>query len=275
MESGNHFDSSRAELFEALGHPTRVRILRTLESKSMGFAELKREVGIESSGHLQFHLGKLTGLVTTNAEGSYALTDDGREAIRVLDAIPAGSERISTTSRTSHKRDSWLKPLLAVLLTAIVVLAGVAIYQQNSQISTLEGQVSSLNSALSARPTFANVTITGGSVPASAWQNSSFPIAHVQCGGTQPTGSGWLNLTNTGNGPGTVGSVVVYVDTGLSTYARYVAEAGLSTESCTINPHSSLTVYFTFYGPEPTHGEDFQLQVAVGYGLTGILGGIS
>lgn len=89
----------------------------------MGFAELKREVGIESSGHLQFHLGKLTGLVTTNAEGSYALTDDGREAIRVLDVIPAGSERISTTSKTSHKRDSWLKPLLAVLLIAIVVLA--------------------------------------------------------------------------------------------------------------------------------------------------------
>ena len=36
MESGNHFDSSRAELFEALGHPTRVKILRTLETKPYG-----------------------------------------------------------------------------------------------------------------------------------------------------------------------------------------------------------------------------------------------
>lgn len=53
------FDSSRAELFEALGHPTRVKILKALGERPMGFAELKREVGIESGGHLQFHLGKL------------------------------------------------------------------------------------------------------------------------------------------------------------------------------------------------------------------------
>jgi len=127
MESGSHFDASRAELFEALGHPTRVKILRTLETTPMGFAELKREVGIESSGQLQFHLGKLTGLVTTNAEGSYTLTDDGREAIRVLKAIPTGSEQIHAVSNVSHRRDNWVKPLLAVLLIAIVVLAGAGV----------------------------------------------------------------------------------------------------------------------------------------------------
>jgi len=130
MESGSHFDSSKSELFEALGHPTRVKILRTLENKPMGFAELKREVGIESSGHLQFHLGKLNGLVSTNAEGSYILTDDGREAIRVLNAIPTSSEQIPVVSRAAKRPGNWLIPLLAILLIAIVVLAGVAVYQQ-------------------------------------------------------------------------------------------------------------------------------------------------
>ena len=82
-EEENHFDSSRAEFFEALGHPTRVRILRALEAKPMSFSELKRELGIESSGHLQFHLGKLAGLVRTDRNGNYALTEDGEGAFHV------------------------------------------------------------------------------------------------------------------------------------------------------------------------------------------------
>jgi len=147
LESGGHFDSSRAELFEALGHPTRVRILRTLEGKPMGFAELKREVGIESSGHLQFHLGKLAGLVTTNAEGSYTLTDDGREAIRVLKAIPTTSEQVPLVSKVPKIRYNWLIPILAILLIAIVILAGLAIYQQE-QIATTNRDLSSATVSL-------------------------------------------------------------------------------------------------------------------------------
>jgi len=85
-QNENHFDSSRAELFEALGHPTRVKILRTLTERPMSFSELKRETGIESSGHLQFHLGKLSSLVKTDAVGNYALTDEGRDALQVAQA---------------------------------------------------------------------------------------------------------------------------------------------------------------------------------------------
>jgi len=65
----DHFDSSRAELFEVLGHPMRVKILRTLNEGPMSFSELKRETGIESSGHLQFHLSKLANLIKTDASG--------------------------------------------------------------------------------------------------------------------------------------------------------------------------------------------------------------
>jgi len=82
-KSSNELDLREAELFEALGHPTRIGILQTLNENSLGFSELKKKIGINSSGHLTFHLSKLAGLVQTDLEGKYCLTDSGREALRV------------------------------------------------------------------------------------------------------------------------------------------------------------------------------------------------
>ena len=79
----NEFDTREAELFEALGHPTRIGILQMLNERPLGFSELKKKLGIDSSGHLTFHLSKLAGLVKTDLEGKYCLTDSGREALRV------------------------------------------------------------------------------------------------------------------------------------------------------------------------------------------------
>jgi DNA-binding transcriptional ArsR family regulator len=81
--SGNGFSVDRAEIFEALGHPTRIKILELLSSSSQGFSELKKALGIESSGLLQFHLSKLQGLVKAGSDGNYALTDEGKEALRI------------------------------------------------------------------------------------------------------------------------------------------------------------------------------------------------
>jgi len=135
-EPENRFDATRAELFEALGHPIRVKILRALETKPMGFAELKKEVGIESSGHLEFHLRKLSGLVGTIPEGSYALTDDGREAIRVLSLTSSGSEGIAArVGATTSDRGNHTRLFIAILLILLIVLAGVAAYQQQQIIA--------------------------------------------------------------------------------------------------------------------------------------------
>jgi DNA-binding transcriptional ArsR family regulator len=82
-KSSNEFDLREAELFEALGHPSRIGILQALNGGPLGFSELKKRIGIDSSGHLTFHLSKLDGLVNTNSEGKYCLTDRGREALRV------------------------------------------------------------------------------------------------------------------------------------------------------------------------------------------------
>src|SRR5271157_2462602 len=75
------FNASKAEVFDALCHPTRIRLLECLSEKPLPFSELRSAAGLEGNGLLSFHLGKLGGLVRLNPEGAYALTDEGREAL--------------------------------------------------------------------------------------------------------------------------------------------------------------------------------------------------
>jgi ArsR family transcriptional regulator len=69
----------KAELFRALAHPARIRVLEILSEGESSVSELQPRVGIESS-HLSQQLGVLrrAGVVTTRKEGSsviYALRD--------------------------------------------------------------------------------------------------------------------------------------------------------------------------------------------------------
>ena len=75
------------EVFEAISHPIRVEILKKLSEKPMSFSELKRALGITSSGKLDFHLKKLDGLVTLNEEGLYCLTSEGYSALQAVNVI--------------------------------------------------------------------------------------------------------------------------------------------------------------------------------------------
>lgn len=61
----------KAELFKALAHPARIRILEVLADGERSVGELQPPVGIESS-HLSQQLGVLrrAGLVSTRKEGS-------------------------------------------------------------------------------------------------------------------------------------------------------------------------------------------------------------
>jgi len=61
----------KADLFKALGHPGRVRILEVLAGGEHGVSELLELVGLESS-HLSQQLGVLrrAGVVTARREGS-------------------------------------------------------------------------------------------------------------------------------------------------------------------------------------------------------------
>ena len=80
-------DKQRAEIFDALGHPTRILILKVLSEGSLGFADLKKKTDIESSGHLQHHLTKLNGLIKTDEYGKYCLTDEGKDALLTVQTV--------------------------------------------------------------------------------------------------------------------------------------------------------------------------------------------
>jgi len=69
----------------AISHQTRIRLLQALAENPMGFSDLKKRMDIESSGLLAFHLGKLTHLVTITQDGRYSLTDEGKEAVRMVE----------------------------------------------------------------------------------------------------------------------------------------------------------------------------------------------
>jgi len=133
------FNKDRAELFEALGHPTRINILQVLSKSPLGFSELKKETGIESNGLLSFHLNKLGGLVKAK-EGSYALTDDGREALRVSTVRELGGGLPRTRLR-------GVRPIHAVGVAVIVILAlsTYLIYAMYTENQQLNSAFSSLN----------------------------------------------------------------------------------------------------------------------------------
>lgn len=136
------FNAGRAELFEALGHPIRIRILQTLEERPMGFAELKKAVGIESSGHLSFHLTKLEGLLRAEDGGAYSLTDEGREALRVVSVTRSSQDgRV----RVAPTRPLLKKALVAVAIVGLVLLGTFAAVQQQ-QIGNLSRQLSEQDS---------------------------------------------------------------------------------------------------------------------------------
>lgn len=80
-------DRQRAEVFDALAHPTRIRILKVLQEEALSFAGLKKRMSIESSGHLQHHLGKLGDLIKTDEHGRYCLSELGRDALFTVQIV--------------------------------------------------------------------------------------------------------------------------------------------------------------------------------------------
>src|SRR6266581_6496150 len=165
--SQDSFNETRAELFEALGHPLRISILEALESKPLGFADVKKSVGLESSGHLQFHLRKLGGLVEGVENGAYALTDDGRDALRMFRFSGVKTSTRAVNSLHGHYRYLMAIAILGVLLGGALLVSvesNIAqtsslnnqlnsqrdqISSQRDQISSLQAQANSLDSQLS------------------------------------------------------------------------------------------------------------------------------
>jgi len=99
------------DLFEAVSHPMRIEIVKTLAEKPLRFADLKKNLKISSSGLLDFHLKKLNDLITTNDEGCYALTERGFAALQVVE----------TTSKYFWLRAAQKRSFLLAIIVSILI----------------------------------------------------------------------------------------------------------------------------------------------------------
>ncbi len=75
------------EVFEAISHPMRIKLLKILAKKPCGFADLKRQLKIKSSGQLDFHLKKMDDILTSNKIGQYTLNARGYSALQAVDVV--------------------------------------------------------------------------------------------------------------------------------------------------------------------------------------------
>ena len=126
-------DRQRAEVFDALGHPTRILILKVLNEGSLGFADLKKKTAIDSSGHLQHHLNKLDGLIKTDEYGKYCLSSEGKEALLTVQtveksvAVPKNTEKY--VPRLSKKM--LLKSASILLVVLLISSSAIALFEYN------------------------------------------------------------------------------------------------------------------------------------------------
>ncbi|WP_135364738.1 winged helix-turn-helix domain-containing protein [Halosimplex halophilum] len=80
-----------AEAFAALSDPLRVDILRELATahreravESVGFADLRKRVGVRDSGRFRYHLNELRDNFVRKADGGYRLTVTGVETVAAI-----------------------------------------------------------------------------------------------------------------------------------------------------------------------------------------------
>jgi hypothetical protein len=157
--------------------------------------------------------------------------------------------------------------LLVVLVTATGLGVGYLAGSEGRQSTTITS-VSTLTALQTSTTTTtleqtASIVIANASVPASAWSPYS-PSSILQCGYAQPSGSGSITLTNKGDGPVSVGDLIIYLGYGNQT--EYLVSAIQSGQSCTISPSGSLTLYFSFLGPVPPDCQGFVAYISLGNG---------
>ncbi|GAB3674867.1 ArsR/SmtB family transcription factor [Halopiger thermotolerans] len=73
--------------FEILAHPTRLRVLEVLVERlktggePIGFAELRRRVGLRDSGNFNYHLEQLRGRFVQRTDEGYRITAPGLQVV--------------------------------------------------------------------------------------------------------------------------------------------------------------------------------------------------
>jgi DNA-binding transcriptional ArsR family regulator len=135
-------DSLKAALFDAISHPTRIRILRILSETPLGFADLKHRLGISSSGNLAHHLEKLATLIEYDEDGNYALSDGGHEAFLAIQAA-----RLTSVKEKATKQAGLMALLGGICFYAIMLTAEIFMSTANL-LNLFEALLSSVISSI-------------------------------------------------------------------------------------------------------------------------------
>jgi DNA-binding transcriptional ArsR family regulator len=136
--SEGFFMSEIAQLFEAVSHPARIRILELLENSPMGFSELKRNLEVKSSGNLDHHVKKMSELVSIDHQGLYTLTEKGREALKGIRTIKSNIKaNRSEPSTQSKKAFSALVMLVGGFIIVLILSISLVIMSKPFDVAFL------------------------------------------------------------------------------------------------------------------------------------------
>lgn len=142
--------------FKSISHPIRIQILLLLAEKinnGANFTNLSKDLQIESSGKLAFHLEKLKGdLIAQSEDGRYYLTDHGKKAVQAIKILglkstdEAESENVQSLQHSiADKSDKIGNTPIVAAVTAIVltlilpIIIGMALDAHIGLVSSLLG----------------------------------------------------------------------------------------------------------------------------------------
>jgi len=150
-------DRQRAEVFDALSHPTRIMILKALNEGPVGFADLKKKLCIESSGHLQHHLSKLGQLIKTDEYGKYTLSEHGKDALLSIQTVEKVTENEPKSAHKTFrfKKNVTLKAAV-IALSLLLVMTSAIVALEYTTVSSLQSTVSSQQNLISQSDSLAN-----------------------------------------------------------------------------------------------------------------------
>ncbi|MEX2723928.1 MAG: FAD-dependent oxidoreductase, partial [Candidatus Freyarchaeota archaeon] len=129
------------DLYNVLGHPLRRKILLLLEKEGyMQYSDLLKELNIETTGQLNFHLTKLGNLITKEGK-AYKLSEEGKTVIKIMELnekILSGEEIERIESRKTE-----------LSRVGILICTCGSEIEQSISVEALKNHVSRINNVVS------------------------------------------------------------------------------------------------------------------------------
>gem|GEM_PF-4689824 len=142
-DTNNHFDEEElTRLFKILEHPLRRDVIRALHrNKSLGFTDLMKQLGVEKTGSLSFHLEALSPYLEQDERRRYSLSKEGEKAAKLLETS------ISTDVKPKTNPGNTQKIFFAIIALMIMALS-LSSYLLHTKLLEIETEVELLGEKL-------------------------------------------------------------------------------------------------------------------------------